>query len=35
MLFESLGYRGFWERVFSGLSLFGTPLAIVASLLIV
>jgi hypothetical protein len=35
MLFESLGYRGFWERFFANLSLVGTPLAIVASLLIV
>jgi hypothetical protein len=34
VLFESLDYRGLWQRFFAQLSLFGTPVAIVASLLI-
>lgn len=34
LLFESVRYRGFWDRLFADLSLFGTPLAIVVSLLI-
>ena len=34
VLFESLGYRGGWERVFAMLSLYGTPAAIVLSLLV-
>jgi hypothetical protein len=33
-LFESVGYRGFWPRVFAALSLALTPLAIVVSVLI-
>jgi hypothetical protein len=33
-LFESVGYRGFWPRVFATLSLALTPLAIVVSVLI-
>jgi hypothetical protein len=33
LLFESVGYRGVWERFFSTLSLIGTPAAIVVSLL--
>lgn len=32
-LFQSVGYEGMWNRFFSRLSLIGTPLAIVASLL--
>jgi len=32
-LFQSVGYEGVWSRFFSRLSLIGTPLAIVASLL--
>jgi hypothetical protein len=34
VLFESLDYRGVWQRFFAQLSLFGTPAAIVISLLI-
>ena len=34
VLFESLSYRGVWQRFFASLSLFGTPVAIVVSLLI-
>jgi hypothetical protein len=33
LLFESVGYRGLWERFFARLSLIGTPAAIVVSLL--
>ncbi|HEX5762659.1 MAG TPA: hypothetical protein VFY04_06015 [Solirubrobacterales bacterium] len=33
-LFQSVGYEGMWNRFFSRLSLIGTPLAIVASLLL-
>jgi hypothetical protein len=33
LLFESVGYRGLWERSFARLSLIGTPTAIVVSLL--
>jgi hypothetical protein len=33
LLFESVGYRGMFERFFARLSLFGTPAAIVVSLL--
>jgi hypothetical protein len=33
LLFESVGYRGVFERLFAQLSLFGTPVAIVVSLL--
>jgi hypothetical protein len=34
MLFSSIRYRGFWERAFSWVSLIGTPVAIVVSLLL-
>jgi hypothetical protein len=34
VLFESVGYRGGWSRMFALMSLVGTPLAIVASLLV-
>ena len=34
MLFSSVRYRGFWERAFSWVSLIGTPLAIVVSLIL-
>jgi hypothetical protein len=34
MLFSSVRYRGFWERAFSWVSLIGTPVAIVVSLLL-
>ena len=34
MLFESVGYRGMIERFFARLSLYGTPAAIVAVLLL-
>jgi hypothetical protein len=34
VLFESLSYRGVWQRFFASLSLFGTPAAIVVSLLL-
>jgi hypothetical protein len=34
VLFESVRYRGFWERFFSRLSLVGTPLAVVATILL-
>ena len=34
VLFESVGYRGLAQRVFADLSLFGTPVAIVVSLLL-
>jgi hypothetical protein len=34
VLFESVRYRGPFQRVFAQLSLFGTPIAIVASLII-
>jgi hypothetical protein len=33
-LFQSTGYQGIWSRFFARLSLFGTPLAIVAALLL-
>lgn len=33
-LFESVHYRGGWEKFFRGLALIGTPLAILANLLI-
>jgi hypothetical protein len=33
LLFESVGYRGLWERFFARLSLIGTPAAIIVSLL--
>jgi len=33
-LFQSVGYSGIWTRFFARLSLFGTPAAIVASLLL-
>jgi hypothetical protein len=34
LLFESVGYRGLWEKFFANLSLFGTPAGIVISLLV-
>jgi hypothetical protein len=34
MLFESVRYRGLWQRLFAQLSLWGTPAAIVVSLLV-
>jgi GABA permease len=34
MLFESVRYRGFWERFFSWLSLVGTPLAVIATIIL-
>lgn len=34
LLFQSVGYEGLWSRFFARLSLIGTPLAIVASLLL-
>ena len=34
VLFQSVGYRGGFERLFANMSLYGTPLAIVAALLI-
>jgi hypothetical protein len=34
LLFESVGYRGIFERFFAKLSLYGTPAAIVVSLLV-
>jgi hypothetical protein len=34
VLFESVSYRGVWQRLFAQLSLIGTPVAIVISLLI-
>jgi hypothetical protein len=33
-LFESTGYQGIWSRFFARLSLFGTPIAITAALLL-
>jgi hypothetical protein len=33
-LFESVGYRGGWQRLFAQLSLWGTPAAIIISLLV-
>ncbi len=33
-LFQSVGYQGIWSRFFARLSLFGTPTAIVVSLLL-
>lgn len=33
-LFQSVGYEGMWNRFFARLSLIGTPIAIVASLLL-
>lgn len=33
-LFESTGYQGIWSRFFARLSLFGTPMAIIAALLL-
>ena len=33
-LFESAGYQGIWSRFFARLSLFGTPIAIAAALLL-
>jgi hypothetical protein len=35
MLFESVGYRGGWSRFFANLSLFGTPVAILVTALLV
>jgi hypothetical protein len=34
VLFESVGYRGFVQKAFAGLSLYGTPAAIAISLLL-
>ena len=34
ILFQSVRYRGMWERMFANLSLIGTPLAVVAALII-
>jgi hypothetical protein len=34
LLFQSVGYEGMWNRFFARLSLIGTPIAIVASLLL-
>ena len=34
-LFQSVGYKGIWSRFFARLSLFGTPIAIVAALILV
>ena len=34
MLFQAGPYRGMWRRVFSQLSLWGTPAAILVSLLV-
>ena len=34
MLFQTVGYRGFWRDFFARLSLYGTLGAIVASLLV-
>jgi hypothetical protein len=34
LLFESVGYRGFAQKVFADLSLYGTPGAIAVSLLL-
>jgi hypothetical protein len=34
ILFESVGYQGFFEKWFARLALFGTPAALLASLLI-
>jgi hypothetical protein len=34
VLFESAGYRGGWQRFFANLSLVGTPLAVIATLLL-
>jgi hypothetical protein len=34
VLFESVRYRGFWERLFSRLSLVGTPIAVLATILL-
>ena len=34
VLFQSVRYRGIWERMFANLSLVGTPLAVVAALLL-
>lgn len=33
-LFQSVGYEGLWSRFFARLSLFGTPIAIIAALLL-
>lgn len=33
-LFQSVGYEGIWSRFFARISLFGTPIAIVVSLLL-
>ncbi|HEU4944148.1 MAG TPA: hypothetical protein VFT10_03215, partial [Solirubrobacterales bacterium] len=33
-LFQSVGYEGVWSRFFARLSLIGTPVAVVASILI-
>jgi hypothetical protein len=33
-LFQSVGYQGIWSRFFAKISLYGTPLALVASLLL-
>jgi hypothetical protein len=35
MLFQSVGYRGGWARFFSVMSLIGTPLAVIAVILLV
>lgn len=34
ILFQSVRYRGLWERFFANLSLYGTPIALVAALII-
>jgi hypothetical protein len=34
-LFQSTGYRGMWSTLFSRLSLYGTPVAVIASALLV
>jgi hypothetical protein len=34
MLFQSTGYRGIWRNLFARLSLIGTPIAVIASLVL-
>ncbi|HEX6229477.1 MAG TPA: hypothetical protein VFZ41_08480, partial [Solirubrobacterales bacterium] len=34
LLFQSAGYEGLWSRFFARISLFGTPTAVVVSLLL-
>ena len=34
LLFQSVRYRGIWERAFANMSLIGTPLAVVAALIL-